>query len=142
MANNAGDPTKLAAALVNLPNFGNFPLPFAGGDAMTAVEAILKTIQTQIGVRRELSPFSVRALCLYQRAFSRQCRASDRSTPSLTLCARPRTSPVRSSNLPMNFFRIGDVFALLIEHWDVLQDEATQDASVSGLPMFGDVFPT
>jgi predicted SnoaL-like aldol condensation-catalyzing enzyme len=29
----------------------------------------------------------------------------------------------------------------LVEHWDVLQDEATQAASVSGLPMFGDRFP-
>ncbi len=27
------------------------------------------------------------------------------------------------------------------EHWDVLQDEATQADSVSGLPMFGDTFP-
>jgi predicted SnoaL-like aldol condensation-catalyzing enzyme len=29
---------------------------------------------------------------------------------------------------------------LLAEHWDVLQDEATQAESVSGLPMFGDRF--
>jgi predicted SnoaL-like aldol condensation-catalyzing enzyme len=29
----------------------------------------------------------------------------------------------------------------LVEHWDVLQDEATQAQSVSGLPMFGDRFP-
>jgi predicted SnoaL-like aldol condensation-catalyzing enzyme len=28
----------------------------------------------------------------------------------------------------------------LIEHWDVLQDEATQRDSKSGLPMFGDKF--
>jgi len=28
----------------------------------------------------------------------------------------------------------------LAEHWDVLQDEATQAESVSGLPMFGDTF--
>jgi predicted SnoaL-like aldol condensation-catalyzing enzyme len=27
------------------------------------------------------------------------------------------------------------------EHWDVLQDEATEAQSVSGLPMFGDRFP-
>jgi predicted SnoaL-like aldol condensation-catalyzing enzyme len=27
------------------------------------------------------------------------------------------------------------------EHWDVLQDEATQEESKSGLPMFGDKFP-
>ena len=30
----------------------------------------------------------------------------------------------------------------LAEHWDVLQDEATQADSVSGLPMFGDRFPS
>jgi len=30
----------------------------------------------------------------------------------------------------------------LAEHWDVLQDEATQAESLSGLPMFGDRFPS
>ena len=29
---------------------------------------------------------------------------------------------------------------ILVEHWDVIQDEATQGHSRSGLPMFGDVF--
>ncbi|MDN7177083.1 ester cyclase [Caballeronia sp. SEWSISQ10-4 2] len=29
----------------------------------------------------------------------------------------------------------------LVEHWDVLQDEATHAESKSGLPMFGDRFP-
>jgi predicted SnoaL-like aldol condensation-catalyzing enzyme len=29
----------------------------------------------------------------------------------------------------------------LAEHWDVIEDEATQAQSVSGLPMFGDRFP-
>jgi len=31
---------------------------------------------------------------------------------------------------------------LLAEHWDVIQDEATAEESQSGLPMFGDSFPT
>jgi predicted SnoaL-like aldol condensation-catalyzing enzyme len=31
---------------------------------------------------------------------------------------------------------------LLKEHWDVLQDEATKAESVSGLPMFGERFPS
>jgi|ERR1700691_452112 predicted SnoaL-like aldol condensation-catalyzing enzyme len=31
---------------------------------------------------------------------------------------------------------------LLAEHWDVIQDEATAGESKSGLPMFGDTFPT
>lgn len=30
---------------------------------------------------------------------------------------------------------------LLIEHWDVIQDEATKEESKSGLPMFGTDFP-
>ena len=30
---------------------------------------------------------------------------------------------------------------VLAEHWDVLQDEATQSESKSGLPMFGNRFP-
>src|SRR5262249_16204870 len=29
----------------------------------------------------------------------------------------------------------------LVEHWDVIQDEATQEQSKSGRPMFGDSFP-
>jgi predicted SnoaL-like aldol condensation-catalyzing enzyme len=29
----------------------------------------------------------------------------------------------------------------LVEHWDVIQDEATQEQSKSGRPMFGDAFP-
>src|SRR5260370_616044 len=30
---------------------------------------------------------------------------------------------------------------MLIEHWDVIEDEVTQEQSKSGLPMFGDNFP-
>jgi predicted SnoaL-like aldol condensation-catalyzing enzyme len=30
---------------------------------------------------------------------------------------------------------------LLVEHWDVIQDEATQEQSKSGRPMFGNAFP-
>jgi predicted SnoaL-like aldol condensation-catalyzing enzyme len=30
---------------------------------------------------------------------------------------------------------------ILVEHWDVIQDEATQEQAKSGLPMFGDKFP-
>jgi predicted SnoaL-like aldol condensation-catalyzing enzyme len=31
---------------------------------------------------------------------------------------------------------------VLVEHWDVIQDEATREQSRSGLPMFGDKFPS
>jgi predicted SnoaL-like aldol condensation-catalyzing enzyme len=32
--------------------------------------------------------------------------------------------------------------SLLAEHWDVIQDEVTAEESISGLPMFGNTFPT
>ena len=31
---------------------------------------------------------------------------------------------------------------ILVEHWDVIQDEATREQSKSGQPMFGSTFPT
>jgi predicted SnoaL-like aldol condensation-catalyzing enzyme len=45
--------------------------------------------------------------------------------------------------LPVNWIaadivRIED--GILVEHWDVIQDEATKAESKSGLPMFGDRF--
>ena len=30
---------------------------------------------------------------------------------------------------------------ILVEHWDVIQDEATREQSKSGRPMFGEVWP-
>ena len=46
--------------------------------------------------------------------------------------------------LPVNWIaadilRIKD--GILVEHWDVIQDEATQEQSKSGAPMFGKNFP-
>src|SRR5258707_15174733 len=38
-----------------------------------------------------------------------------------------------------DILRIKD--GILVEHWDVIQDEATQEQSKSGNPMFGDTFP-
>src|SRR5919198_2993892 len=38
-----------------------------------------------------------------------------------------------------DILRIKD--GILVEHWDVIQDEATQEQSKSGVPMFGDRFP-
>jgi predicted SnoaL-like aldol condensation-catalyzing enzyme len=46
--------------------------------------------------------------------------------------------------LPTNWI-VADVVRLkdgiLVEHWDVIQDEATKEQSKSGNPMFGDAFP-
>jgi predicted SnoaL-like aldol condensation-catalyzing enzyme len=46
--------------------------------------------------------------------------------------------------LPVNWIaadivRLQD--GILVEHWDVIQDEATEQQSKSGNPMFGDSFP-
>jgi predicted SnoaL-like aldol condensation-catalyzing enzyme len=46
--------------------------------------------------------------------------------------------------LPVNWIaadivRIND--DVLVEHWDVIQDEATEEQSKSGAPMFGKTFP-
>ena len=30
---------------------------------------------------------------------------------------------------------------ILVEHWDVIQDETTEEQSISKLPMFGSTFP-
>ena len=38
-----------------------------------------------------------------------------------------------------DILRIED--GVLVEHWDVIQDEATREQSKSGRPMFGDAFP-
>jgi predicted SnoaL-like aldol condensation-catalyzing enzyme len=39
-----------------------------------------------------------------------------------------------------DILRIQD--GILMEHWDVIQDEATEHESKSKAPMFGDTFPT
>ena len=39
-----------------------------------------------------------------------------------------------------DILRIED--GLLVEHWDIIQDEKTRAQSKSGLPMFGNKFPT
>ena len=45
--------------------------------------------------------------------------------------------------LPVNWIA-ADILRIengrLVEHWDVIQDEATRASSKSGLPMFGDTF--
>jgi predicted SnoaL-like aldol condensation-catalyzing enzyme len=46
--------------------------------------------------------------------------------------------------LPANWI-VGDIVRIedgrLAEHWDVVEDEAKRETSVSGLPMFGGAFP-
>jgi len=47
------------------------------------------------------------------------------------------------TGLPVNWI-VADILRIkdgvLVEHWDVIQDEATEDESKSRLPMFGDTF--
>ena len=46
--------------------------------------------------------------------------------------------------LPVNWI-VADIVrvkdGVLVEHWDVIQDEATKEQSKSGAPMFGKTFP-
>ena len=47
--------------------------------------------------------------------------------------------------LPVNWIAADIVCiddGILVEHWDVIQDEATREQSKSGNPMFGNKFPT
>jgi len=49
-----------------------------------------------------------------------------------------------SFGAPMNWIAADIVRiknGILVEHWDVIQDEATKEQSKSGNPMFGDSFP-
>jgi predicted SnoaL-like aldol condensation-catalyzing enzyme len=39
----------------------------------------------------------------------------------------------------VDILRIAD--GVFVEHWDVIEDEATEEESKSGRPMFGDSFP-
>ncbi len=45
--------------------------------------------------------------------------------------------------LPVNWI-VADIVRMkdgvLVEHWDVVQDDATRESSKSGLPMFGEKF--
>ena len=51
-----------------------------------------------------------------------------------------RFSGFQSVNwIAADILRIKD--GVLLEHWDVIQDEATKEQSKSGLPMFGEKFP-
>jgi predicted SnoaL-like aldol condensation-catalyzing enzyme len=50
------------------------------------------------------------------------------------------TRPGAPNWVVVDVMRIRD--GVFEEHWDVIQDEATKEQSKSGLPMFGDKFPT
>ena len=45
-----------------------------------------------------------------------------------------------SNWIAVDIVRIAEGVA--VEHWDVIQDEATREQSKSGMPMFGTSFPT
>ena len=79
-------------------------------------------------------------------------RSSSRSTrPPPTQLSSERTrrwvkSAGRFSGLGQSINWItADIFRILdgvlVEHWDMIQDEASREQSQSGLSMFGDMFP-
>jgi len=45
-----------------------------------------------------------------------------------------------SANVDADIVRIHN--GALVEHWDVIQDEKTEEQSISKRPMFGTTFPT
>jgi len=56
------------------------------------------------------------------------------------LHGRSTTTGPAPNRITADIVRLED--GLIAEHWDVVQDEATAEESKSGLPMFGDTFPT
>jgi predicted SnoaL-like aldol condensation-catalyzing enzyme len=49
-------------------------------------------------------------------------------------------NPISIQAKSTDILRIKD--GILVEHWDVIQDEVTKEQSKSGNPMFGARFPT
>ncbi len=41
--------------------------------------------------------------------------------------------------IAVDILRVND--GPLAQHWNILQDDATEASSVSGMPMFGNIFP-
>jgi predicted SnoaL-like aldol condensation-catalyzing enzyme len=56
------------------------------------------------------------------------------------LHGRLSTAGPGPNKIAVDIVRMED--GLIAEHWDVVQNEATAEESISGLPMFGDAFPT
>jgi hypothetical protein len=72
---------------------------------------------------------------------SQQFRGGGTQLPALRAAHGPFSGNGRPAAwVAADIVRIED--GKLAEHWDVLQDEATRAESLSGLPMFGDRFPT
>jgi hypothetical protein len=65
-------------------------------------------------------------------------------------CQTATASPAEPGELPVGLgfpanWIVTDIVRMedgvFVEHWDVIQDEATKEQSKSGHPMFGDTFP-
>ena len=54
------------------------------------------------------------------------------------LHGRHSSHAVRANWIVADIVRVKQ--GVLVEHWDVIQDEATRESSKSGHPMFGDKF--
>jgi hypothetical protein len=65
--------------------------------------------------------------------------------PARTLSPRPEGTKMPESTPEQNkafVLEAFDTHGILAEHWDVIQDEATEEQSKSKAPMFGGTFPT
>jgi predicted SnoaL-like aldol condensation-catalyzing enzyme len=65
--------------------------------------------------------------------------ASDLEEKNKALVLRAFDTLSTSVTMQRRSLRIRD--GILVEHWDVIQNEATEDQSKSGAPMFGKTFP-
>ena len=90
------------------------------------------------------APISVQGVKGYS-VWSRVCHRRQ-DEPGNDYCGRgvrDRSRAAFGSGEPItdlaDIVRIAD--GVLAEHWDVIQDEATQQQSKSGIPMFGTSFP-
>jgi len=89
----------------------------------------------------------------FDTLFNKRDYVAARASVTRPTCSRPHINRSRRSVQSSRFSGFGQaknwivadfvrvVDGLLVEHWDVVEDEASQAESKSGRPMFGDRFP-
>jgi predicted SnoaL-like aldol condensation-catalyzing enzyme len=91
---------------------------------------------------RQVANGSSEAIARWAEATARERGISVRRMPNDKFV---KAASRLSDGAPVNWIA-ADVVRMqdgsLVEHWDVIQDEATEEQSKSKAPMFGDRFPT